>query len=202
MTWQDDLRDTADALTDSYLHRETVHVWDHHRHRRTRHWQTRQPGLLAQLHHAAHHPLNCADDGSTSSGKPGSRPPLAVEALSVHDEITGDIRRRCTALGLVLRPTVESNLRQLCAKAVSFDEPAGRALLADLRRWRRWCLVMTGWEHVRRLRNVTCPECHAAGTLRVNLTTATAGCTGCGAAWARDDGNLHTLARHAAPAAF
>jgi hypothetical protein len=198
MTWQDDIRDNADALTDSYLHREPIHYWDHSRHRRIRHHITRQPGLLAQLHNAVT-PTTTPADGQPGGGKPGSRPPLAIEALSTHDEITAAVRTWCTSIGLEIRPRVESNLRQLAAKAMSFDEPTAHLLISDLRRWRRWCLVMTGWEHVRRLRGVTCPhaDCQTPDSIRVNLTTVTALCRACGQVWSEEDHTIGLLAQHA-----
>lgn len=196
--WQDDIRDTADALTEPSIHREPVPYWDHNKHRRFRHYQTVQPGLLAQLHQAVHPSCSTAASEAPGGGKPGSRPPLAVEALSAHAEIVDHIRTWCAGYGLQLRPTGESNLRQLSAKAMSFDEPTARTLLTDLRRWRRWCLVMTGWEKVVALRSVACPECAAAGTVRVNLTTTSALCRACVATWSDDDGNLGVLIRHVA----
>jgi hypothetical protein len=193
MTWQDDIRDTADALTDSYIHRAATWDWDHNRKKKIRYWQTVQPGLLAQLYNAVH-PTTTPGDGTGGGGKPSSRPPLALEALSVYDEITTAIRSHCRNLGLELQPTAESNLRRLAGKAMSFDETDGKHLLADLRRWQRWCLVMTGWEHVRALRHVTCPDCRERDTIRLNLTTETAGCRNCAAAWSAREGTLHTLA--------
>lgn len=194
MTWQDDIRDTADALTDSYIHRAVTHTWDHNRKKKTRYWQTVQPGLLAQLYDAVH-PTTTPADGCGNANKPGSRPPLALEALSVYDAITTAVRDRCLELGVALQPTVESNLRRLAGKAMSFDDTTGRHLLADLRRWQRHCLVMTGWHHVRRLRGVTCPTCREPDRIRVNLTTRTAMCPSCGTAW--DEGDMHALADHA-----
>lgn len=194
MTWHDDIRDTADALTDSALHRQPIRDWDHNRNPRIRYHETRQPGLLTQLAHAIH-PTNSLTDNPTSAGKPGSRPPLALEALSTHHEITWHAKLWCTTLGLPVTASVESNIRRLASKAMSFDEPAGRTLLADLRRWRRWCLVMTGWEKVTDLRGVTCPliTCRQPGTLRINLTTASALCRACGSTWSQDDHTLNGL---------
>lgn len=196
--WQDDIRDTADALTEPSIHREPIHEWDRHRHRRTRHHKTIQPGLLTQLYQAVTPTTATAGSETTSAGKPKSRPPLAIEALSVHDEISTNVRRWCASLGLPPRTTPESNIRALTAKAMSFDEDTALVLLTELRRWHRWCLVMTGWQHIRRLRNTTCPKpgCGKTDTLRINLTTTTALCRNCGGHWSEEDGTLTALITH------
>lgn len=195
MTWHDDIRDTADALTEPTIHREPIRDWDHNRNPRRRYHQTIQPGLLTQLYQSVLPTWSTPDDTPTSSSKPGSRPPLALEALSTHHEISWHVKTWCTTLGLPVNPTAESNIRRLAGKAMSFDEPAGRTLLADLRRWRRWCLVMTGWEKITTIRAVPCPliTCRQPGTLRVNLTTASALCRACGATWSHDDHSLNGL---------
>lgn len=198
--WHDDLRDTADALTEPSIHRAPIPYWDKNKHRQIRHHQTVQPGLLTQLYQAVIPAASApVDDAPGAAGHPESRPPLAIEALSAHAEIAGHIRAWCADYGLTLRPTGESNLRQLTAKAMSFDEPTARTLLADLRRWRRWCLVMTGWEKVTDLRGASCPECSTVGSVRVNLTTSSALCRACPATWSHEDGNLGALARHVVP---
>lgn len=193
--WQDDIRDTADALTEPSIHREPIRYWDRNRNPRERFYQTVQPGLLTQLYQSVL-PSWSASDAPVSGGHPGSRPPLAIEALSTYQEIAGLVDAWCATLGLHARGGAESRIRHLAGKAMSFDEVAGRTLLADLRRWRRWCLVMTGWEKVVALRQVPCPEsgCGQPG-LRVNLTVGSAFCRSCGAAWARDDERLGSLDR-------
>lgn len=195
--WQDDLRDTADALTEPSIHREPVFEWVKRNRRKVRDHKTVQPGLLAQLYRSVI-PSNSLSDDAGGGGKPRSRPPLAVEALSAHTQISVDVRRWCTSLGLPPRDTVESDIRQLAGKAMSFDEGTARALLAELHRWRRWCLVLTGWEQVRVIRDVVCPRdgCGQAGTLRVNLTTVSAMCRHCGGVWGEDDGGIGVLIRH------
>lgn len=196
--WQDDIRDTADALTEPSIHREPIPEWDRHRNRRVRHHhKTVQPGLLAQLYQSVV-PSSSSSADPPAGGVPGSRPPLAVEALSAHEQITTDVYRWCASLGLECRPRVESNIRQLAAKAMSFDEGTGKVLLTELARWRRWCLVLTGWEHVRVVRGVPCPRvgCGQPGTLRINLTTVSAMCRHCGAVWGEDDGGIGVLAQY------
>ncbi len=192
-----DIRDTADALTEPAVTRTPLYAWDAHRHKTLAgHHQIVLPGLLAQLHQSVYPSASSAADGGYAGGKPGSRPPLALEALTTHRRIIIGTIEWCLSVGLTIRPNPESNLRQLAAKAQSFDDHTAAKLLTDLRRWHRWCLVMTGWEHLRAIREVPCPDCNTPGRLRLNLTNGTAICHHCGTGW--DGPAIHTLAAHCA----
>jgi hypothetical protein len=190
-----DIRDTADRLTEPYVHSEPIVHWDTNRNRKIKRHRTLQPGLLAQLYQAV---VFVASGDSVAGGLPGSRPPLAVEALSRHDTISMAALRWCTSLGLATRVSAESNIRALVGAAGGLDSDTARVLLAEMRQWLRWCLVMTGWESVYRPAGVPCiiVDCGQVNTLRINLTTRTAMCQACESTWTDEDGALGVLAEY------
>lgn len=185
MSTHDKILTTADTLTEPAFHNEPYTTWDTNRHRELRHHTTIQPGLLAQLYQAVHPVWTTTDQPGANI--PTSRPPLEVEALSRHDQITAAAHNWCTQLNIQARATPESNIRALVGAASQLDPDQQKTLLADLRRWASWCRVYLGLEQVRQITGVRCPipECTQLSTLRVNLTTATGLCTGCGATWDR-----------------
>jgi hypothetical protein len=190
----DKIRDQADALTDPHINREPYTVWDGQRHRKIHHHITVQHGLLAQLYRAVQPATSNTDEPGTAI--PASRPPLEVEALSRHQQISTTTARWCTDLGLQTRVSAESNIRALVGAAANLDLGQQKALLADLHRWTGWCRVYLGLEQVRRIPGVRCPlpTCNTLGTLRINLTTSHGLCTACGATWDRD--SIGVLAEH------
>jgi hypothetical protein len=179
----DQIIDLADTLTEPHAHREPYTIWTGSRHRQTRHHITVQHGLLTQLHHAVL-PASTADEGASGS-TPGSRPPLEIEALSRHTQITAAATTWCKTLHIDPRATPESTIRSLVGAAGHLDEPDQKALCADLRRWTHWCRVYLGLEQVRQINGVPCPlaDCTGRGTLRINLTTSHGMCSACGATW-------------------
>lgn len=191
----DQIIDTADTLTEPHINREPYTVWTGSRHRQIRHHITVQHGLLKQLYHAAIIPT-CTTNDEPSSSIPGSRPPLEVEALSRHDQITAAVLGWCATLGLTPRTNPESNIRAVAAAAGRLDEPQQKTLHAELRRWTGWCRVYLGLEHIRRIPGTRCPltDCGTLGTLRINLTTSHGLCTTCGATWNHD--TIGVLAEH------
>jgi hypothetical protein len=186
----------ADELTEPHIHTEPVLYWDDNRNRKTRHHRTIRPGLLAELYQSVI-PASCGPDAPTG-GVPGSRPPLAVEALSRHDEISMAVLRWCTSLNLTSRAGAESNVRALVGAAANLDRDTATALLSEMRQWRRWCAVLTGWENLYQPAGVPCPvvDCGKSNTLRINLTAQTAMCRACAATWSGDDGTITVLASY------
>lgn len=190
----DDILTTADTLTEPHSHRERYEVWTGSRHRKIHYHVTPQHGLLTQLYRAVLPTSTSTDEpGSTI---PGSRPPLDVEALSRHDQISTAAAGWCRTLRLKIRVTPESNIRAIVSNLTKLDEDQQRRLLADLRRWTGWCRVYLGLEHIRRIPGVRCPltDCTQLGTLRINLTTSHGLCTTCGATWGND--TIGVLAEH------
>lgn len=194
MSLLDQILDLADTLTDPRVHREQYTIWVGG-HRKIRHHPTVQHGLLRQLYNAAIIPTVAGND-ETGGSTHGSRPPLEVEALSRHTQITKAAATWCTTLGLTKRGTPESNIRQLAATRSQLDHDQQKALHADLRRWAGWCRVYLGLEQVRRIAGTRCPlpDCAKPNTLRINLTTSHGLCTACGATWGHD--TIGVLAEH------
>ena len=192
----DQITTLADELTEPHVNREPYTVWDGNRHRKVMHHVTVQHGLLTQLYRAVLAATTGTDESARSI--PGSRPPLALEALSRHQQITAGARV-WHAHFFGLRPPLaspESNIRRLVGAASTATDSEQRALLADLRRWTSWCRVYLGLEQIRRITGTRCPipDCNTLGTLRINLTTSHGMCTACGAAWNRD--SIGVLAEH------
>jgi hypothetical protein len=196
VTVHDTIRDLADELCDPHQHAEVIPYWDNNRNRKFRRHITVQPGLIAQLYQSVI-PASSSSEPH-AGGMPGSRPPLAVEALSRHDEIAMAVLRWCTSLHLTTRVSVESNVRQLAATAQRFDDDDARLLLSEMRQWRGWCVVLTGWEKIYRPDRVACmvDGCGYVNTLRVNLTAKTAMCRACGSTWSETDGTIGLLAQY------
>lgn len=169
-----DIAAVADELTDVRKHREPFEVWSPSRHRVKRWHETTVPGLLAQLR-AAFVPGR-AEQVESGSGVPGSRPPLHLEAISRHTVITVGAARWMWSLELTQRETVEANVRALVGAAGAMDSDAQAALLTELRRWRTWCAVLTGWETPPFRPHVACPVCDTMDSLVIRLDTSKAYC--------------------------
>jgi hypothetical protein len=187
------IADLAAELCDGRQHIERIPFWDANRNRKVREWRTVQPGLLTQLHRAAVEPVR----GQTEPGSrplPGSRPPLALEALSTYRVITTATIRWCWSLRLDLRDSVEGNIRSLVGAAATLDPDTALLLLAEMRQWRRWAAVATGWQTPAFAPRAPCPNCATIGKLRINLSAQAAHCRACQATWAGDDGSLYELA--------
>ncbi|WP_371409753.1 hypothetical protein OG423_14200 [Micromonospora zamorensis] len=185
----------AAALTDGGPHIERVRYWDTNRNEKYREWRTTQPGLLQQLHEAAVDPVRATTDAGPRP-TPGSRPPLALEALSTHAAICTHVHHWCWSLQLAPRDTVEDNIRALVGAAPALDDDDLAALTVEIRTWHRWASVATHWISPPFQPHVPCPACHTTGQLRVNLTAQAAHCRACQATWASDDGSLYALGEY------
>lgn len=176
----------GDELTEPTMNREPYHIWDTNRHKQIRHHITVLPGLLAQLYQSVHPTWSTTDE--PGGAIPASRPPLELEALSRHAQITTAATAWCAQAGIDARPTPESTIRALVGATNHLDTDQQHTLIGDLRRWRGWCRVYLELDKVEAIRDAPCPlsECAGRGTLRVNLTTAHALCTACGATWSQD----------------
>lgn len=195
----------VDELADPRQHTATSHIWVN-RNKKLRRHITVQPGLMTQLYEAIM-PGSGEAEGRTALS---SRPPLALEAMSKHVEITAAVTWWCWELRVDLRDSVESNMRALIGAAATLDTERQKSLARDARRWRNWCAVLTGWEQVVAPRGVPCPvvECGKTGTLRINLTTKSAFCNNpdrdsdgnriCSAVWDEEDGSIAVLADYIA----
>src|SRR6266508_4182256 len=85
--------------------------------------------------------------------------------------------RRLTHLHKTTQPGLLTQLRDAVLPAATQDANNQAALLDELRRWRTWCAVMTGWQSPLYQPHAPCPHCDQRGTLRVNLARQSAFCT-------------------------
>lgn len=201
-----DLREVADALTDPHQVREPRgHYWDHNRHKKPlKDHVTILPGLLRQLADIVY-PGSPPDSGAgpTSRPVPSSRPPLRMDAASAHLAITIAVTRWHVSLGLELRDTVESSVRQLLGRIATEDSDTQAVLLAEMRSWQRQAEIICGHRQPDPQLQAPCPnpEC-GQRKLRVNMADLTARCDGCGARWAEQEDpdhgvyNIGVFARH------
>lgn len=189
-----DIAAVADELTERRKHREPFTVWSPTRHKVDRFHETTVDGLLAQLRTVF--VPGRAEQIESGSGVPSSRPPLHLEAVSRHTMITLEAGRWMWSLRLDQRPTVESNIRALVGSAGSMDSDTQAELLAQLRRWRTWCAVLTGWERPPFRPHAPCPACEKTNTLIIRLDTQRAYCRNvdCGSTW--DQSTIGVLAEY------
>ncbi len=181
----------GEELTEPHTHSERVRTgWTKQRNAVYTTVQTSQPGLISQLYAAATEPFTSGGMGATSRAKPKSKPPLAIEALSAYVDVCSGALRWVTELGIEPRNNVEENVRALLAAAVTLDAEMLAVLRHSMRSWRRWCSVMAGWEHSVYRPRTSCPKCHTANTLRVNVDIQAGGigyCVECQASWEGPD---------------
>ncbi len=189
-----DIADVADALTEPHRHLEPVYDTDRHRNRRLRRvWPSSQPGLLQALWEAIE-PGRAAVDKGRPAGGYRSVPPLCLEAVSRYVSIQIGVVRLCWSLDVRLRDSTASSIRALVGAAALADSEAQAFVLGELRTWRTWCAVMTGWQTPAYAPTVPCPACDRANALRINLGRKTAMCIACDACW--DPGTIGVLANY------
>lgn len=172
----------AEELCDPRQHREPVYEWINRNRKLTRTIVTIQAGLLEQLRDAIYPAATIADNTSTRS-IPKSRPPLLIEALSHNIEITKGANRWTWRLGLTNRGAAEANIRTLVGAASHLDNDTRHELAHDLRRWRNWAAVMTGWATPPMTPRVPCPNCSTLSSLRILPERRSALCSTCGNVW-------------------
>jgi hypothetical protein len=186
----------AEELTDPRQHRETLWSWSPSRHRiKTGEHITVQPGLLEQLRDAIY-PSATIGDNTSPRSLPQSKPPLLLEALSHHIAITMGANRWIWELRAINNGTPESNIRTLVGAAARADDDTRRELTADLRRWRNWAAVMTGWANPPMTPRVPCPnpDCAQMSTLRILPERRAGMCSKCDRVWDDTDGTIEALA--------
>jgi hypothetical protein len=177
----------VEQLAEPYEHVEPIHSRDKHRNRRMRFVHAvMMPGLLAQLEERFE-PGSVAADTFTAAPSYGSRPPVALDCLSVHTQITIAVARWLWALQIPQRDTVQANLRALVGARMSDD--LAHNLIEHLDGWVRLCRVITRWSTpAYQPHGARCPvaSCRRKSTLRINLSARSALCTTCGSTWDAD----------------
>lgn len=186
----------VDQLVETSVHYEAVYSRDEHRNKRlTGSHRVTVPGLLAQLEEEF--ARRVADGPYVSATLYGPRPPVALDCLSTHTQVTIAVARWLWDHQEPQRETVQGNLRAMVGLAGRLPDADVERLVDDLARWVRWCQVLTGWASPAwRPHGASCPVdgCRGRGTLRVHLSAQTAICLGCGTTWGPDD--IADLAHH------
>lgn len=177
-----DLVVVQQELTDSRVEKSTVGF-------PPRQHIVRIPGLLEQLYAAAFDPSMHAEEGGTRM-KPRSRPPLAVEAFSRYQDVSRGAQRWVRSVRVEEHADPARNIRQLVTAAagvrgqyLAWDEETTEALLGEMRSWRRWAAVLTGWESPPKRPYIKCPICEGISTIWVNATVEAAYCSACLFTW-------------------
>lgn len=195
-----DIADAADALTDPYQLRSPRHYWDEQRHKKPLddHVVT-MPGLIQQLREMTE--PGSGEEGPGVRAIPDSRPPLAIDAVSLLAAIEYGAAKRCLDLRVAVRDSAESNIRALVGHARQMDHDPLRVVLAELRSWRTQAEVICRWRTGAVELIAPCPAllddgrvCGARGSLLANPDTHAARCVTCGTEWAPDQFEL--LAGH------
>lgn len=199
----DRITDDIHALTTPRTHNEPVFTWTKQRNRKLTTHATRQPSLLDQLRHLAHHPETTPPAGNRRPA-PESRTPGGTAALDHLHHIDTMARhwishfRWTLDIGHHPRPTTESALTVLGLYAHTCDPDTLTALATDTAAWRRTAEIITGWRDPDHRLNARCPTCNTPGTLTATATptATTVTCTTCTTTWTHTDGTLTTLTNH------
>ncbi len=187
----------AEELCDPREHVERLYEWTKSRNRKIAKKVTSvQPGLLEQLRDAIRGATVIDEVGRRSV--PDSRPPLLLEALARHLEIVTGTNEWISHVRETHRGDLESNVRALVGAAASLDRAERFGLLRDLRRWRSWAAVMSGWANPALQPHVRCPnpDCATMGSLRVNPERKRGFCVECRQIWDDRDGSINVLAAY------
>lgn len=194
-----EIADLAEQLCDPRQHTERIWGWTKQRNKKVvRIHTTIQPGLIVQLRDAVHTPT--AEDEQTRHHRATlSRPPLQLEALARLIDIAVTSNEWVHHTRIVNRGGIEPNIRALVGNAPRLDRDLQHDLLSDLRRWRGWAAVMSGWALPPYQPHVPCPnpECGKHG-LRIIAERQTATCSECRHVWDDTDGSIRMLARYIA----
>lgn len=195
-----EIAELADELTDSQEHIELIYGWTQNRHRKLlrKHKYTR-PGLLQELRDAIHTPTPADTDNTTTLRPiPGSKPPLLLEALARLIDIETSSNRWIWLAGIPNRGRAESNIRALVGAAANMISDQQHELLQDLRRWRAWAAVMSGWALPPYQPRINCPmpDCGQHSTIRIILERKTGLCVACQTIWTEWDGTINLLAAY------
>jgi hypothetical protein len=150
--------------------------------------KVRIPSLIEQLYAAAFDPSMHAEEGG-SRVKPRSKPPVAIEAMSRFQDIDKAVRRWVRSVRVEEHVQLDRNIRELVTAAagqrgyLAWDSETIEALLLEMRQWRRWAAVLTGWESRAWQPRIKCPVCEGKSTIWVSDALRTAYCSACLFTW-------------------
>lgn len=187
------IAELAEELCDARQYREPIYEWTPSRNRKlVRTVVTTQAGLISQLRESIQ-----PASGTTDSARPvpASRPPLQIEALDRLIAIEKAAHNWTWLLRLQPRLYIEATVRHLVDGASQADDDTRHALAVDMRRWRGWAAVMTGWASPPMTPYVRCPnsDCSQLATLRILPERRAALCSHCGHVWDDTDGTFAAL---------
>jgi hypothetical protein len=195
------IREAAEALTDPRTNREPRWTWVNRNRKALPDHVTTLPGLIQQLRELTE--PGATTDTAGARAIPDSRPPVALDAVSLLASIEFGVARRCLEFGLDRRDTVESSLRAIVGRASTCNSATQFVLAAELRSWRNQAEVICRWRTGAVELVAPCPArigdgafatCGARGSLLANPDTHAAWCTACGTSWEPDD--AEDLFRH------
>lgn len=190
-----EIADLAEELCDPRQHTERIYGWTPSRHRKViRVHKTIQAGLLEQLRDAIRSAAGADEQGRRVI--PGSRPPLLLEALTRQLIIVTGVNEWMSHHRIENRTAVEANIRSLVGAAPNMPSDSRIELLRDLRRWRSWAAVMSGWANPPLQPHVACPnpDCSTISSLRIIPDRKSGYCTACEHIWDDRDGSINLLA--------
>jgi len=194
---RDQLADTVAELTQPIRHAEPYTIWVN-RNRKRRVHITVHPSLLDQLATAVDPGQHYAWPDNDSHGRaiPGSRPAARLSVVDLRQRITGETQAWHQHCSHPPEPDVNRGVAGLVALSPDLDLDDLVALVADVRRWRAWAKLLTGWATPPWSPRVPCPTCGKLGMLRVWLDRSVAGCghDECRAWW--DEHTIGVLANY------
>jgi hypothetical protein len=194
-----EIADLAEELCDATQHVERIYGWTPSRHRKLiNEHVTIKSGLIDQLREAIFGTTATEDEGRRSI--PSSKPPLLLEALARLLDITIGSNEWIHRTREVNRGDLESNVRALVGAAGRLDSSVRIELLVDMRRWRSWAAVMSGWALPPYQPHVACPmsTCGKLSSIRIILERKTGLCVECQTVWDDRDGSINLLAAYIA----
>lgn len=186
------IAELAEELCDARQYREPIYEWVGRNRKLTRVIITTQAGLIDQLRDSIQ-PASSTTD--TARPVPASRPPLQLEALDRLIAIEKAAHNWTWQLRLQPRLYLEGTIRHLVDGAAKADDNTRHALAAEMRRWRGWAAVMTGWASPPLVPYIRCANttCDQLATMRILPERRTATCAACGNVWDDTDGTFAAL---------
>jgi hypothetical protein len=142
---------------------------------------SRGPGLLHQLEDIDRRVLATVEKSEGKAGKPGSKPPMPLDAVDLAQKIKRGAQDWCHMLGAQHPVDGYESLRKLPDLAAQAPTDTLHDLLSDVGRWRSTARTVLGYQQPAvAFPSATCPYCHQANikarTDAVRAWCATDGC--------------------------
>lgn len=174
---RDQLADAVVELTQPIRHEQPYTIWVN-RNRKRRVHVTMHPCLLDQLADATdpgqHHAW--PDNDGHGCAVPGSTPAARLSVVDLQRRIMRETLAWHRYLDHQPPPNLHRGVAGLVAVSGDADLDDLAELVTDVRRWRAWAKLLTGWATPPWSPRVPCPVCGTLGQLRVWLDRSVAGC--------------------------